>query len=78
VREFIKEALTLQNDRIGNDLCAECERSLKVSRQTFWRAVERLEADGDITTDGGPGTGTQTILHLIVDQSRPEVGSGQS
>jgi hypothetical protein len=65
VREFITDALTAQNDRIGNELCAKCEEDLEVSRQTFWRAVEAMEADGHLTTEGGPGTGTQTVLHLI-------------
>jgi hypothetical protein len=69
VREFIRDALVAENDRIGNDLCAECEEKLGVSRQTFWRAVDAMEADGDIVTDGGPGTGTQKMLHLVAVQN---------
>jgi hypothetical protein len=69
VREFIAEALTSQNDRIANELCAECEEKHTVSRQTFWRAVRAMESDGDIVTDGGTGTGMQTILHLVAAQN---------
>ena len=48
-----------------------------MSRQTFWRAVHRMEDDGDIITDGGAGTGKQTILHVAVVQNRPEASFGQ-
>jgi hypothetical protein len=65
VREFIREALIAANDRIGNELCRECEEKLQVSKTTFWRAVDAMKEDGEIATDGGTGTGKQTILHLI-------------
>ena len=59
-----------QNDLIGNDLFVECEKKSGVSRQTFWRAVEDMKGNGELTTDGGRGTGKQMILHLN-DQNPP-------
>ena len=38
--KFIRDALAVQNDRIGNDLFVDWEKKNGVSRQTFWRAVE--------------------------------------
>jgi hypothetical protein len=66
---FIREALTRQNDRIGNDLRAEWEKTGGNSK-TFWRAVEGLESAGELTKDGGPGTRKQVVLHLV--KSEPE------
>jgi hypothetical protein len=61
--------LTAQNDRIGNDLCKECEDGHGLSRRTFWRAIDELREAGDLTTDGGKGTGKQTVLHLALGKS---------
>jgi hypothetical protein len=70
-REFIKDALTKQNDQIGNDL----QTRSGVSRTTFWRAVEGMEADDELTTEYGPGTGQQTVLHLV-DNTQDTKDSG--
>jgi hypothetical protein len=67
--KFIRDALTAENDRTGNDLCRECEKALGVSRQTFWRAIEDLCEAGDLITDGGKGTGKQTLLHLVLSKT---------
>jgi hypothetical protein len=64
--QFIREVLGTENDRIGTDLCAEFEKALKVSGKTFWRAVDELRDAGELVTDGGPGTGKQMILHLVI------------
>jgi hypothetical protein len=60
---FIRDALKRQNDRIGNELCAEWQEA-GGTQQTFWRAVEAIEASGELAKDGGPGTRQQTVLHL--------------
>jgi len=65
---FIRDALARENDRIGTDLCAEWEKTGGNSNKTFWRAADDLVAAGELTTDGGPGTRKQKVLHLI----RPE------
>ena len=41
------------------------------SEKTFWRAVDEMEEAGELTKDGGPGTGKQIVLHLIPE---PEPG----
>jgi hypothetical protein len=69
--QFIREALSKENDQIGNDLCAKCEKECRVSQKTFWRAVKELCAAGVLVPDGGPGTGKQTILHLIRQADAP-------
>ncbi len=63
--QFIREALTASNDQIANDLAAECHKLHEVSEPTFWRAVDDLKQNGEIVTEGGPGTGRRTVLHLI-------------
>ena len=63
-KRFIREALTSQNDEIGNALCARWMKDHGGNDKTFWRAVEDLKTDGDLTTDGGKGTRKQTVLHL--------------
>ena len=65
--QFIREALTLQNDQIGNELCAEWVKT-GGKPDTFWRAVKDTTGS-EIVTDGGKGTGKQTILHLIGNNS---------
>lgn len=62
--QFIRDALTRQNDQIGNDLRAEWVKA-GGSESTFWRGVDAMKDAGDLTTDGGKGTGKQTVLHLI-------------
>jgi hypothetical protein len=62
--QFIQDALGRQNDQIGNDLCSEWMKPGE-SRNTFWRAVDDMVEGGEISTDGGPGTKTQTVLHLV-------------
>jgi hypothetical protein len=62
--EFIRDALAKQNDQVGNDLCSEWMKAGE-SRNTFWRAVDELVDAGAMSTEGGPGTKTQTVLHLV-------------
>jgi hypothetical protein len=62
-QQFIRDALTHQNHRIGTELCAEWEAA-DGNYKTFWRAVEEMEAAGELTTEGGPGEGYQKVLHL--------------
>jgi hypothetical protein len=64
---FIREALTRENDQIGNDLQAEWEKT-GGSRKTFWRAVEAMN---DVTKGGGPGTGRQVVLHQSTAHTQP-------
>ncbi len=66
--QFIRDALTRQNDQIGNDLCAEWVKG-GGTESTFWRAVKDMEPTGEVATDGGKGTGKQTVLHLIDNKS---------
>jgi len=67
--EFIRDALAKDNDQIGNELCAEWEKT-GGGQKTFWRAVDAMKQAGDLTTDGGTGTGKQTMLHL--NQPKPQ------
>lgn len=60
--------MVTQNDRIGNDLCDEWVKSGE-SDTTFWRAVKDMTEAGNLATEGGPGTGKQTVLHLIDKQT---------
>jgi hypothetical protein len=62
--KFIRDALTRENDQIGNDLCELWEKDGE-SERTFWRAVDELRDAGELVTDGGPGTGQQIRLHLL-------------
>jgi hypothetical protein len=62
---FIREALTALNDQIGNVLSDRWEKDHGGSSKTFWRAVDDMSDAGELATDGGKGTGKQTILHLI-------------
>jgi hypothetical protein len=64
---FIFDALTRQNDRLANDLAAECESKLGISSKTFWRAVNEARENGKIVSDGGKGAGKQMCLHLIIE-----------
>jgi hypothetical protein len=68
---FIREALTQQNDRIGNDLRSEWEKGGR-SGKTFWRAVDAMVEAGELAKNGGPGTGKQTSLHLNIPESEPD------
>jgi len=61
--QFIRDALARNNDQVGNDLCREWEKT-GGNDTTFWRAVDGMKDDGDLTADGGRGTGKQTVLHL--------------
>jgi hypothetical protein len=65
--QFIRDALARQNDQIGNELCAEWVNSGE-KPDTFWRAAKDMTGS-EIVTDGGKGTGKQTVLHLIVHAS---------
>ncbi len=67
--EFIRVELARDNDQIANILCAKWESEHEGSRKTFWRARDSLEASGDLLSDGGPGTGEQTMLHLYEDKT---------
>jgi hypothetical protein len=69
--DFIRKALTTENDLIGNDLCSQFQEETSLSEKTFWRAVREMEAEGDLTTDGGRGTGKQTVLHLSGQNPKP-------
>jgi hypothetical protein len=68
---FIRESLAQQNDRIGNDFCAEWEKTGGTAK-TFWRAVEDMETAGGLTTEGGPGTRKQKVLHLNKTDPDPD------
>jgi hypothetical protein len=68
--QFIRDALARQNDQIGNDLCSEWVKTGEAA-DTFWSAVRKLEADGEIVTDGEKGTGKQTKLHLHANRPSP-------
>jgi AAA domain len=70
-KRFIREALTVQNDRIGNELAAEWEKT-GGSRKTFWRAVDAMVEAGELAKDGGPGTRKQVDLHLIDPKTAPD------
>jgi hypothetical protein len=61
--QFIREKLAAQNDRIANDLARDFE-VIGGTESTFWRAAREMKADGELTFDGGKGTGKQTRLHL--------------
>ncbi len=63
-RRFIVDALTAQNDAIGNELCGRWEKDHAGNHRTFWRAVKDMTVAGDLATEGGKGTGKQKILHL--------------
>jgi hypothetical protein len=65
--QFIRDALARQNDQLGNELCAEWVKSGE-KPDTFWRAVTDMTGS-EIVTDGGKGTGKQTVLHLIGNRS---------
>jgi hypothetical protein len=62
---FLRESLSVQNDSIGNDLCGEWVKRGGCPK-TFWRAVKDLVGDGELRTDGGPGTKKQMVLHLEI------------
>jgi hypothetical protein len=68
---FIRDALAQENDRIGNDLRSEWEEAGGTAK-TFWRAVEDMEEAGELTTEGGPGTRKQKVLHLNQPASEPD------
>jgi hypothetical protein len=72
-KQFILDELAKQNDQIGNDLCGRCEKATQGSRKTFWRAVDALCDSGKLTTSGGPGTQSQTVLHLKDQQTAQTV-----
>lgn len=69
-KQFLRDSLTEKNDQVGNDLCHKWEKS-GGSHRTFWRAVEALQEAGELTREGGPGTGHQVILHLIPPNKEP-------
>jgi hypothetical protein len=64
-RKFITDALTSQNDRKAAALLSEWEKG-GGSEGTFWRAMRDMQVEGDLTTDGGKGTGKPMIFHLIL------------
>ena len=70
-KQFIRESLAVQNDQIGNALCDRWEKDHGGSSKTFWRAVEDMNADDELVTDGGKGTGKQTVLHLANRTPQP-------
>jgi hypothetical protein len=70
---FIRDALTRENGRIGNDLCVEWEKS-GGGKSTFWRAVDAMVEAGELVKDGGTGTGKQVALHLILRDPDPDAG----
>jgi hypothetical protein len=61
---FIVKALTEKNDQVANDLY-RAWKGPKMDYKTFWRAVDALKEAERLVTDGGPGTHTQTVLHLL-------------
>ena len=52
-RRFIVDAMTGQNDAIGNELCDRWEKEHEGSDKTFWRAVKDMTEAGDLATEGG-------------------------
>jgi hypothetical protein len=64
-RKFIAEALTVQNNRKATALLNEWEKS-GGKEATFWRAMRDMRDDGELTTDGGKGTGKPMTFHLIL------------
>jgi AAA domain len=62
--QFIRDALAVENDQIGNNLAAKSEKT-GGSSKTFWRAVDAMVEAGELAKDGGTGTGRQVVLHLI-------------
>ncbi|WP_435009928.1 AAA family ATPase [Tundrisphaera lichenicola] len=68
---FLRETLTRQNDRIGNELAKEWE-STGGSGKTFWRAAKDMEGTGDLISDGGSGTQKQKMLHLNSAHPEPD------
>jgi hypothetical protein len=62
--QFIRDALTTENDRIGTELCQAWVKD-GGNAKTFWRAKDELEEAGELATDGGLGTRKQLVLHLI-------------
>lgn len=73
--QFIRDSLAAGNDQIGNDLCAEWEKT-GGSEKTFWRAVDDMVKAGRLVKDGGTGTGKQMVLHL--NRAEPEPDPGRS
>jgi hypothetical protein len=71
-KRFIRDALARQDGQVGNTLCQECIKATSVSESTFWRAVKDMTGDGEITTEGGKGTGRKTTLHLIIPDAEPD------
>jgi hypothetical protein len=69
--KFIRDALARENDRIGNELCAEWVKT-GGKPDTFWRAVDDLTESTEIVIDGGKGTGKQTKLHLLPTEAAPD------
>lgn len=63
---FVRDALRLKNDRIGNELAEEFAKS-GGCKKTLWRAVDAMEQAGELARDGGKGTGRQVVLHLIAN-----------
>jgi hypothetical protein len=83
VKRFIRDALNRENGQTGTSLRdrwheAECERSKKLGKKagdtnkTFHRAVESMKKDGELTEDGGPGTGRQWTLSLTSPDLGPD------
>lgn len=67
--KFIREALTLDNGQIGNDLRKRFEKDHGGCIKTFWDAVKGMEENGDLLREGGKGTGKQTVLHLYPEET---------
>ena len=65
------DALLKQNDQIGNDLCGQWEKDHGESEKTFWRAVKDMTEAGEMATEGGKGTRSQTVLHLNGQNPEP-------
>ena len=69
-RKFIIDALTQENDRQATLLLTAWEKE-SGSEGTFWRAMRDMQNDGELTTDGGKGTGKRMIFHLILQNPPP-------
>lgn len=70
-KAFIVDALGRENDRIGTELAAEFASS-GGTEKTFWRAVDEMASVGEVTKDGGKGTGKRVVLHLIRPDPEPD------
>jgi hypothetical protein len=71
--KFIREKLKEQNNQTYNDLRDEWVKNGGVAKR-FADGMKEMEAAGELTKDGGPGTRSPLVLHLI--RSDPDSAPG--